>query len=214
MRRLIVYIDGFNLYYGIRKTSYRWLNLQRLAESILPNRDVLSVKYFTARVLPFPKDPSAPQRQEIFLRALRTLKKVEIIEGRFQVKPISLPLEKPPNTVVRVLRSEEKGSDVNLASHLLMDAFEDSFDDGAVISADSDLAMPVNMVAKSFGKPIYIFDPRPAGKECCDLRSVATQYRRIWGSVYKKCLLPNPVIDQAGRAIHMPPGWDSPKVLI
>jgi hypothetical protein len=74
-----VYIDGFNLYYGaLKKTPYKWLNIKRLAETILPQNRITSVKYFTARVQGSESDPDQPQRQEILFRAFRTVPEIEI----------------------------------------------------------------------------------------------------------------------------------------
>jgi hypothetical protein len=48
--RTIIYIDGFNLYYGaVKGTPHKWLNLQRYFEMIRQNDDVVAIKYFTAR---------------------------------------------------------------------------------------------------------------------------------------------------------------------
>jgi hypothetical protein len=48
--RTYVYIDGFNLYYGqVKKTPYKWLNLDSMCRSYLnaSNNDILKIKYFT-----------------------------------------------------------------------------------------------------------------------------------------------------------------------
>ena len=50
--RTIVYIDGFNLYYGcLKNTPYKWLNLEKLFMQLLDKKHkIIAVKYFTARV--------------------------------------------------------------------------------------------------------------------------------------------------------------------
>ena len=58
-----------------------------------------------------------------------------------------------------VLKVEEKGSDVNLASHLLMDAFKDKYDCAVILSNDSDLFAPMEMVKKEFKKKIGLITP-------------------------------------------------------
>ncbi len=77
MQRVIAYIDGFNLYYGLRAAGWRrynWLNLRRLAENLLlPGQTLAAVRYFSARVRPGPDDPDKPARQQAFLDALGTL---------------------------------------------------------------------------------------------------------------------------------------------
>jgi len=72
--KTIVYVDGFNLYYGsLRGTPCKWLNLQRLGELLLPQNGIIAIKYFTAKVSARPHDPDQPIRQQTYLRALHTL---------------------------------------------------------------------------------------------------------------------------------------------
>jgi hypothetical protein len=79
-----VYIDGFNLYYGaVRNTPYRWLDLLKLCQLMLPTDSIKEIKYFTARVGGRPNDPDAPTRRQIYLRALRTLPSLKIYYGHF-----------------------------------------------------------------------------------------------------------------------------------
>ncbi len=77
--RINVYIDGFNLYYGsLKGQPYKWLNLERMSELLLPSFEVKRIRYFTARVKERPDDTLAPVRQNAYLRALETLPKVDI----------------------------------------------------------------------------------------------------------------------------------------
>ncbi len=50
--RVIVYVDGFNLYFGMIQGGFsncRWLNVKALAENLLQaNQQLTEVKYFTA----------------------------------------------------------------------------------------------------------------------------------------------------------------------
>jgi hypothetical protein len=78
-----VYIDGFNLYYAIKNTPYKWLNLSSLCTRLLPGHIIQKIYYFTAKVESLPHNLSAPVRQETYLRALRTLPNIEIKEGHF-----------------------------------------------------------------------------------------------------------------------------------
>ncbi len=82
--RTIVYVDGFNLYYGaVKDTSYKWLDLGRMCDLLLPPNDIQCIKYFTAHVSARPNDPAQPTRQDTYLRALRTIPNLEIIFGHF-----------------------------------------------------------------------------------------------------------------------------------
>ncbi|MCL5998516.1 MAG: hypothetical protein M1546_21045 [Chloroflexi bacterium] len=79
-----VYVDGFNLYYGaVKGTPYKWLNLAELCRIMLPQNQIISIKYFTARVEPRPHDPGQATRQQTFLRALRTIPNLTILYGHF-----------------------------------------------------------------------------------------------------------------------------------
>lgn len=74
MSRVTAYIDGFNLYFGLRAKGWRqyyWLNVQLLALNLLkPDQRLLFTKYFTSRI----KDPPDKQRrQSTFIEALETL---------------------------------------------------------------------------------------------------------------------------------------------
>ena len=135
--RTLVYIDGFNLYYrALRGTPHRWLNLVALTGAVLPNNcQIVGVNYYTARVAGHP-DPAAPARQHAYLRALATLPEVTIHYGKFLVSEKWSGFIQPPDfrpaftlpagaapVVARVRKTEEKGSDVNLAVHLVRDAF-------------------------------------------------------------------------------------------
>jgi len=79
-----VYIDGFNLYKGrLQGTPYKWLDLLKLSQALLPNDQVDYVKYFSAKVDARAGDPDQPLRQIAYWQALRTLPQIEIIEGHF-----------------------------------------------------------------------------------------------------------------------------------
>lgn len=122
--RVYVYVDGFNLYYrALHKTPYRWLNLQALSARLLDPADSADrINYFTARVKARTGDPDAPRKQQIYLSAIQTLPIVKIRYGRFLAKTKKRPLVSNPNSFVEIHDTEEKGSDVNLAVHLLNDA--------------------------------------------------------------------------------------------
>jgi hypothetical protein len=160
-----VYIDGFNFYYGaLRKTPYRWVNIRRLCELLLPKNTVAEIKYFTALVSARPSDLDQPVRQQLYLRALHTLPGVSVHLGHFLSHEVTMPLVVPPGqrqTYARVIKTEEKGSDVNLATHLLHDAHMGRFDVAVVVSNDSDLLEPIKIVRGQLGKKVGILNPHP-----------------------------------------------------
>lgn len=111
--RTIVYIDGFNLYYGAcRAPGRRWLNLLALAQRLLPNDEIVEIAYFTANIKRDPEDPGAQDRQRLYHRALQTIPSLEIFLGRCIPKRVRGELvDAAPDEPSRrtVLTYEEKG---------------------------------------------------------------------------------------------------------
>jgi hypothetical protein len=160
-----IYIDGFNLYYGaLRKTPHRWLNPEKLCQLLLPRNTLGQIKYFTALVSARPNDPDQPVRQQLYLRALATVPKISVHFGHFLSHEVTMAQVVPPGKpqkYVKVIKTEEKGSDVNLATHLLHDAHMGRFDIAVVISNDSDLLEPIKIVRQQLGKQVGILNPHP-----------------------------------------------------
>lgn len=159
----IVYVDGFNLYYGsLRGTPFKWLDLCAYFRATLPSPcRLVKVKYFTARISALPSDPSAPDRQAAYLDALRAAcgPAIEIIEGHFQVKSKRLPLAASPGSIVEVLAADEKGSDVNLAVELVNDAWANAFDCAVVVSNDADLERAMRIAKLRKRKVVHLVTP-------------------------------------------------------
>lgn len=159
----IDYIDGFNIYYrALRKTPYKWLDLKLLCERLLsPNNKILKIRYFTARASGV-FDPKTPIRQKAYIRALETyVPGIEVIYGHFkthQVKMLKAPIT-DPRQYCTVVKTEEKGSDVNLAVHLINDYWLDRYDCAVVISNDSDLSEPLRLINSQKDKVIGLICP-------------------------------------------------------
>jgi uncharacterized LabA/DUF88 family protein len=161
--RTFIYVDGFNLYYGaVKGTSYKWLNIFHLSGLLLPGAQIERIKYFTARVSARKDDPSKPTRQQIYLRALGTLPILEIIYGSFLSHDVMMPVADPAPgqpRFVKVTRTEEKGSDVNIATHLINDAYLGRFDSAVLITNDSDLVAPIRIVKEELNLEVGILNP-------------------------------------------------------
>lgn len=161
--RTHVYVDGFNLYYGcIRGTDFHWLDLESLLKKLLPDLRIERIHYFTAIVAGRKDDPDTPIRQHIYLRALRTLETVQITLGHFLTHRVPMPLVKPLDSGRRtalVWKTEEKGSDVNLASLLLHEAHLGLYETAVVVSNDSDLLLPIQLVRGALRKRVGIVNP-------------------------------------------------------
>ncbi len=206
--RTFVYVDGFNLYYGALKgTPRKWLDLPALFAKVLqPHHDILTVKYFTARVSGTPADPSKPQRQDVYLRALRRYRpEVEVHFGHFLSHKVSAPLAQPARDqrTAEVIRTEEKGSDVNLAVHLLNDGWLDAYDCAVVVSNDSDIAEAMRLVKQHHGKRIGLVTPG-TGRPSRQLMAHADFARHVRPNALRRSQLPDPI---PGTNIRKPARW-------
>ena len=121
-------------------------------------------------------DPDKPNRQQIYLRALKTLPNLEIIEGVFLRHKVSMKLAKEEGYAL-VIKHEEKGTDVNIATHLVNDAHNKLFERAVVISNDSDLVTPIRVVTEEIKLPITIISPYD--KNNIQLQKVATDVKHI-----------------------------------
>lgn len=195
--RANVYVDGFNLYHGCfddhrgraEWRNYRWLDLNAFCTKLFPQYSINRIRYFTALVDPLPENPDNRTRQLEYLRALRTLPNLTIHQGRFatnlKMRPLAEPNSRPPSVsvplqVVCVLEREEKGSDVNLATYLLVDGFKRDYEVAVVVSNDSDLAEPIRLVRNELGIRVGIVNPRKS--VAYDLKGTADFYKsvRVW----------------------------------
>lgn len=209
--RTNVYVDGFNLYYGCLKGSpYRWLDLEALCVHLLPKHRIQRVRYFTARVAARPGKPHDPVHQEIYLRALSTLPSVSVHLGHFTTKPTTMPLANPiPGgpKFVEVMKTEEKGSDVNLATYLLADAFRQDADAYVIISNDSDLTEPMRIVRHELGQVVGILNPHSPRKRSHALLSCKpTFFKQIRAGALAASQFP-PTLRDATGTFHKPAGW-------
>jgi uncharacterized LabA/DUF88 family protein len=206
MAKTNVYIDGFNLYYGAVKSSpYKWLDLGALCQHMLPRDVIQSIEYFTAIVSARPHDPGLPVRQQIYIRALKTIPNLTISYGHFLTHSCRMVLTgtNPPQKVW-VDKTEEKGSDVNIAAHLLRDAFGKKFDVGVIITNDSDLLEPVRIVKQELSLDIGILNPHQHHSTA--LKSQATFMKRIRQSDVAACQFP-PTMNDAKGQFHKPRAW-------
>jgi uncharacterized LabA/DUF88 family protein len=209
--RTYVYIDGFNLYYGaVRGTPYKWLDLMALMQGLLkPHHVFEKIKYFTAMV-DGRADPAAPLRQRIYLDALRTyIPKLEVHLGHFLSNRKTAREFYPPHKPVDILHTEEKGSDVNLAVHLVHDSWQNLYDCAVVVSNYSDLAEAMRIVHGEHRRVVGLITPDGAKasaprRTSRQLAQHATFIAHIRRSALAANQLPNPI---PGTALHKPSSW-------
>jgi uncharacterized LabA/DUF88 family protein len=203
-----VYVDAFNLYYGCLKgTLYRWLDLGVLCARLLPRDRIHRIRHFTAALSVRPDNARARQRQQIYLRALETVPGLSIHYGHFLSHVVRMPLANPSpsgSRMVAVVRTEEKSSDVNLATFLLLDAFKHECDVAVVVSNDSDLKLPIEVVQHELGLRVGVVNPHPPARRSRALQP--TFFKQIRPSVLAACQFP-PVLSDATGLIHKPKRW-------
>lgn len=206
--RTIAYIDGFNLFYGsLKGRTNKWLDLCAYFDRVLPAPcAVVEVKYYTARVSALPHNVDAPKRQDVYIRALREQSKgrIVVVEGNFAIKSVSAPLAADPATKVRILKTEEKGSDVNLAVDLVNDAWLDAYDCAAVVSNDADLASAMRIVKQQRRKHVILLTPgAPSRKPLHVLSKWSHRQIGITEADLASCQLPNPM----ASGLSKPADW-------
>ena len=204
--RVAVYVDGLNLYYGLKSRGWRryyWLDLRRMAEGLLlPDQRLAMVRYFTARFQPSAFDPYRHIRQDTYLKALETLPNLTIQYGHH--------LPKTGNCLrcgASWTTFEEKMTDVNIAVAMLRDAQYNVFDTAIVISADSDLTAPIDTILQGYpGKRVVVaFPPYRHSK---DLEDHATAFVKLGRRTIARSQFPAQVNDANGYPLHRPARWN------
>lgn len=210
-----VYIDGFNLYYGIKKwPDCKWLDFEALVKHLFPNDAINRIRYFTAPVRGKP-DPESRKRQVVFLRAVRDNPLINIHEGRFIANKVYRALVEPdpdPDVpiTVRVWNTQEKGSDVNLATYLLLDAIHHDCEMAIVISNDSDLREPIRIVQEPpFNVPVWVVNPL---LEKPKTKMGAAHHLDLTLADCRSCQLPDRVVLSTGRQVTRPNAWSDSEI--
>jgi len=208
--RTYVYIDGFNFYYGaVKNTPYKWLDFKALCQRLLaPSHQILSIKYFTAKVKAI-GDSERPLRQSVYINALKKhIHELSVHYDHFMSHEVRMPLASDPRQKVTVIKTEEKGSDVNLALHILNDAWHDRYDCAVILSNDSDLAEALRMVKSDHKKRVGLILPKGvAGHKVhpsVELMKLADFKLFAGAGALAASQLPNPI---PGTNIHKPLKW-------
>lgn len=202
MERVITYIDGFNLYFGLKTKGwkrYYWLNFQKLAKALLKREQkLITTKYFTSRVS---GPPDKTKRQGTFIEALETLDNFQIFYGHYITNKIEClkcgDIFAKPN---------EKMTDVNIAVELLTDAFHDAYDTAILISADSDLSAPIKKVKELFPRK-KIVAAFPPARFSFALKEIVDASFTIGRQNLAKSLFPDEIIKADGFILKRPERW-------
>ena len=213
MKKYVVYVDGFNLYYGLRdkykskQIQYKWLNLKSLVESFnFEDCCISHIRYFTARVKSIGSEKGT--RQNVYLRALRTIPEITIHFGQLKsrnVKGILLEKGNPKHKqIVTISKFEEKGSDVNIATFMITDCIGDLCDVPVLISNDSDLSEPLKYIRTKLKKPVGLITPHDFFME--NLGRYSSFKRRISKKQFRDSQFPIKLTDKNGT-FHCPKKW-------
>jgi uncharacterized LabA/DUF88 family protein len=202
MERLIAYIDGFNLYFGLRSKGWKrfyWLNLQSLIQNLLLSRQTLvDTKYFTAKIK---SPPNKRKRQTTYLEALGTLTDFHIFYGHYLEAKTTCR-----NCGHTFTTYHEKMTDANIATELLTDAFQNRFDTALIISADGDLVGPVKKVKQLFPdkRIVIVFPPK---RQSVELKKIANACLHIHRAILAKSMFPDRVPKPDGYVLKRPKQW-------
>jgi uncharacterized LabA/DUF88 family protein len=190
------------------RNHLKWLDLQALARALLPNEEIALMRYYTARVGDSPEDPQRASRQDTYLRALATLPGLVICQGNFVRSKREVQLVSPPVGVAARQTAwvrQEKRSDVSLATHLLIDAFDGQATVALLITNDSDFVDPICIVRERFRVRVVVISPDDRVSK--RLAKVASHARPLDHELLVDCQLPEVVVDSAGREIRRPAAW-------
>ncbi len=205
MERVIAYIDGFNLYFGLKDRNWRryyWLNLQKLVKNLLkPNQTLVKTNYFTSRISKSPLKPGKGKRQRIYLEALNMLPNLKIFYGFY--------LEKErlcKRCGASYISYEEKMTDVNISIEMLNDAYQDNFDTAFLISGDSDLVGPVKTIRRIFTRKRIVVG-FPPDRHSINLKKVANAYFMIGRKKIADSLFADTIKKPDGFYLHRPKSW-------
>ena len=204
MDRVIAYIDGFNLYFGLKSKGWRryyWLDVRVLAQQRLvkPHQQLVEVNYFTSLVSASPSGTRQAETPDTLpLGGFETLPDLRIFHGHF------LQNQATCNACGSTRRTySEKMTDVNIATELLTDAFLGRFDTALLISADSDLKSPLTKVRSLFPskRVVVAFPPN----RCSDvLARNATASLHIGRAKIAASQLPEQVTKPDGYVLRRP----------
>lgn len=199
--RIIAYIDGFNLYFGMRDAGFdncRWLNIKKLVISLLkPHQELLEVKYFTSRVS---NNPDKQKRQSTYIDALESTG-IRLFYGNYQAGTEEC---KRCGHIWRT--SKEKMTDVNIATSIMVDAFQDRYDMAFLISGDSDLTPPIKEVHSLF-KNKRVFIAFPPKRHNSSMALVTKGSETIGRKRLADAQFDNRVAGKTGYILERPKEW-------
>lgn len=202
-QRVIVYVDGFNFYFGLKAKKWRryyWLDLVKFFETFLkPHQELVALKYFSA----VQKNSGKADRQDLFFQANKLNSKFHLELGKFLQKQFICR-----NCQDSIIQFEEKETDVRIATHMLSDVVQKKCDISILVSADSDLIPPIEAI-RELNQQHKIWTYFPPQRYSSDLVSLSDRYVKLERHPIKfdECQLPDEVLLKNGFVISRPIHW-------
>jgi uncharacterized LabA/DUF88 family protein len=204
-QRIIVYVDGFNFYNGLKATSgwkrYYWIDMVKLFESFMrPNQQLVCVKYFSAR-----SQGSKASRQDAFFQANMENPKFRLILGRYQEKKIPVTYN---GSTIFVATNEEKETDVRIATQIVWDIHKEACDASIIVSADSDM-IPAIEIAQEANHPVFVyFPPSRYSSEIASMGIGQPTILKRYEARFRQAVMPDVVhIKRDGFSLSIPEQW-------
>jgi uncharacterized LabA/DUF88 family protein len=210
--RVIVYIDGFNFFYGtVDGTPYKWLDLQKVATRLRNDENVVLVRYFTSLV----KGRASAERQMAYVQALASLPLVRVKLGSFKHEDVTCRHDGCTFAGSREFKKlSEKRTDVGIGVAMVDDAHRDRCDHAILISGDSDLVPAVQMVRNSYPQkrvtvyvPVHENASDREARRADELRQVANAAKPFPFALLKVCQFPDVVTLAGGGTVRKPATW-------
>ena len=205
MQRVAVYIDGLNLYYGIRSSGWghhQWVNPWDLSMSLLkPGQRLESVHYFSSKFLPEGGNKNEAIQQNKYLEALEAIDDLQVHYGYHQVVRRVCPTCGASRSAY-----EEKETDVNIAVRMVLDGADDAFAVAILISGDGDLAGPVRAIRARHPEKhvVAAFLPKQKSE---NIRNAATTTFVIGRKRISDSQLPDEIAKPDGYILRRPERW-------
>ncbi len=200
----IVYVDGLNLYHGaLKNTSYQWLNVKSLVSNLCKDLNIRKIKYYSTKLNIRPQDDGKDEatiEQQMYWRALSTIPELTIIQGFFTIQKIKAKLTSGDG-FAKVYKTEEKMTDVNLATHMVQDGYLGNYEIAILISNDSDFIETVRVVTQDLKLKLILISTFIHNNR--RLSEYATELRQIRKGVLEVSQFPNNLVDIIGE-FHKP----------
>lgn len=192
--RTIIYVDGYNFYSLLANpqySKYKWLDLKKFFETLLPKHEIIKIKYFTAQMN---YAPDRLERQQKYFGALRYLypDTFDFVYGKFELDKNNFP--------------REKQTDVNLACHMVHDAHTIQHDYSVIVTNDTDFVSAIKLVKVGieFPKDIFCIPPVINNKGSKPLRRFKRPDIKITKDILNECQLDNII---TGTFYERPKQW-------